>query len=56
MLTIESYINSLPKDRKESVYKIIKAVEDNMPDTLTMPYEIKKKEEKHGTNTDKVQF
>jgi|TARA_R100001244_G_scaffold116463_1_gene86538 hypothetical protein len=34
----------------------VKAVEDNMPDTLTMPYEIKKKEEKHGTNTDKVQF
>ena len=34
----------------------VKAVEDNMPDTLTMPYEIKKKEEKDGTNTDKVQF
>jgi len=30
-LTIELYINSLHKDRKESVYKIIKAVEDNIP-------------------------
>ena len=30
-LTIESYINSLPKDRKESVNKIIKVVEENIP-------------------------
>ena len=30
-LTIESYINSLPKDRKESVHKIIKVVEGNIP-------------------------
>ena len=30
-LTIESYINSLPKDRKESVHKIIKVVEENIP-------------------------
>jgi hypothetical protein len=30
-LTIESYINSLPKDRKESVHKIINVVEENIP-------------------------
>ena len=30
-LTIESYINSLPIDRKESVNKIIKVVEENIP-------------------------
>ena len=30
-LTIESYINSLPKVRKESVHKIIKVVEENIP-------------------------
>ena len=30
-LTIESYINSLPKDRKESVHKIIEVVEENIP-------------------------
>ena len=30
-LTIESYINSLPKDRKEPVHKIIKVVEGNIP-------------------------
>ena len=30
-LTIESYINSLPKDRKESVNKIIRVVEENIP-------------------------
>ena len=30
-LTIESYINSLPIDRKESVNKIIKVVEGNIP-------------------------
>ena len=30
-LTIESYIKSLPKDRKVSVQKIIKVVEENIP-------------------------
>ena len=30
-LTIESYINSLPKDSKESVHKIIEVVEENIP-------------------------
>ena len=30
-LTIESYINSLPKDRKASVHKIIEVVEENIP-------------------------
>ena len=30
-LTIESYLNSLPKDRKESVREIIKCVENNIP-------------------------
>ena len=30
-MTIESYINSLPKDRKESVHKIIEFVEENIP-------------------------
>jgi hypothetical protein len=34
----------------------VNAVEKNMPDTLTMPYEIKKKEEKNGTDTNEVQF
>jgi len=34
----------------------INAVEKNMPETLTMPYEIKKKEEKNGTDTNEVQF
>ena len=29
----------------------VNAVEKNMPETLTMPYEIKKKEEKNGTNS-----
>ena len=29
----------------------VNAVEKNMPETLTMPYEIKKKEEKDGTNS-----
>ena len=31
MLTIESYLDSLPKDRKESVHKIIKCIENNIP-------------------------
>ena len=35
---------------------LINAIEKNMPDTLTMPYEIKKKEEKNGTDTNEVQF
>ena len=30
-LTIESYINSLPLDRKESVHKIIEVVKENIP-------------------------
>jgi hypothetical protein len=34
----------------------VNAVEKNMPETLTMPYEIKKKEEKNGTDTNEVQF
>jgi|TARA_R100000789_G_scaffold72360_1_gene68143 hypothetical protein len=35
---------------------VVNAVEKNMPETLTMPYEIKKKEEKNGTDTNEVQF
>ena len=35
-LTIESYINSLPKDRNESVHKIIKVIEDNIPSGYAM--------------------
>jgi hypothetical protein len=35
---------------------LINAIEKNMPDTLTMPYEIKKKEEKNGNDTNEVQF
>ena len=35
---------------------LINAIEQNMPDTLTMPYEIKKKEEKNGNDTNEVQF
>ncbi len=34
----------------------VNAVEKNMPETLTMPYEIKKKEEKNGKDTKEVQF
>ena len=30
-LTIESYINSLPEDRKESIIKIMNIVEENIP-------------------------
>ena len=30
-LSIEKYLNSLPKDRQESVQKIINVVEDNIP-------------------------
>ena len=36
---------------------LINAIEKNMPDTLTVPYEIKKKkEENNGTKTNEVQF
>ncbi len=36
---------------------LFNAIDKNMPDTLTMPYEIKKKkEEKNGTDTNEVQF
>ena len=35
---------------------LINAIEKNMPDTLTMPYEIKKKEEKNGNDTNEVQY
>ena len=34
-LTIESYLNSLPEDRKEPVNKIIKFVEENIPAGFT---------------------
>ena len=30
-LTIESYLDSLPEDRKESVHKIIKCIDNNIP-------------------------
>ena len=32
IFTIESYINSLPKDRNEPVHKMIEVVEENIPD------------------------
>ena len=32
----------------------VNAVEKNMPETLTMPYEIKKKEEKNARSTDEI--
>ena len=36
---------------------LINAIEKNMPDTLTVPYEKKKKkEENDGTKTNEVQF
>ena len=37
---------------------VCRCINKSTPDTLEgcMPFEIKKKEEKHGTNTDKVQF
>ena len=37
---------------------VCRCVHKSTPDTLEgcMPFTIKKKEEKHGTNTDKVQF
>ena len=37
---------------------VCRCINKSTPDTLEgcMPFEIKKKEEKHGTDTDKVQF
>ena len=36
---------------------LINAIEKNMPDTLTVPYEIKKKKEENDrTKTNEVQF
>ena len=40
-----------------AIVGLFNAIDKNMPDTLTMPYEIKKKkEEKNGTDTNELQF
>ena len=53
-LTIQSYINSLSKDRKEPVNRIITVVEDNIPSgyDIIMNYEMPSFVSPHSIYTD----